>query len=102
MPENDRYHNDYQSKQKISPNGTIGTGMRRSLTRRFHCDLAALLCRCARHSEDAALGRRLRGAANNKMSSNKSQFMHQFNSSFPGWKSGGFDPCQTPKSYFHE
>jgi hypothetical protein len=28
--------------------------------------------------------------------------MHQFNSSFPGWKSGGFDPCQTPKSYFHE
>ena len=30
------------------------------LTRRFHCDLASLLCRCARHSEDAALGRRLR------------------------------------------
>jgi hypothetical protein len=23
---------------------------------RFHCDLALLLCRCARHSEDARLG----------------------------------------------
>src|ERR1035437_2597959 len=31
-----------------------------SLTRPFHCDAASLLCRCAAHSEEAALATRLR------------------------------------------
>jgi hypothetical protein len=32
--------------------------IRPSITRRFHCDAASMLCRCAAHSEDAALGAR--------------------------------------------